>query len=177
MKGGKMKKSSIMLIVIAAVIMSGFLLSEEFTYVGAAKCKICHKTEKRGNQIKIWQETKHSQSFEYLKTEEALAAAKKRALEVHPTEATDCLKCHGPLHEKAPELKTEGVTCEVCHGPGSAYKSLKVMKDREEAVKKGLIVYGTPEARKKLCLTCHTSEEFDFAASWEKIKHPVPAQQ
>jgi hypothetical protein len=48
------------------------------------------------------------------------------------------------------------------------------MKSREESVKNGLIVYGTPEARKKLCLACHTSEEFDFEASWKKIKHPVP---
>lgn len=156
------------------VIISGFLLLPEFTYVGATKCKTCHKSDKRGNQIKLWQESKHSQSYEYLKTDRALDSAKKRALEIHPTEAADCLKCHGPLHEKAPELKTEGVTCEVCHGAGSGYKSLKIMKDREEASKNGLIVYGTPETRKKLCLTCHTSEEFDFETSWEKIKHPVP---
>ena len=169
-----MKKVSIILVLLFIAIISSFLLSQEFTYVGATKCKTCHKSEKRGNQIKVWQETKHSQSFEYLKTDQALESAKKRALEVHPTEAADCLKCHGPLHEKAPELKTEGVTCEVCHGAGSGYKSLKIMKNREEAAKNGLIVYGTPEARKKLCLTCHTSEEFDFEASWEKIKHPVP---
>ena len=169
-----MRKASVILALFFLAIIASFLFSEEFTYVGVAKCKTCHKSEKSGNQMKIWQETKHSQSFEYLKTDEALEAAKKRAIEVHPTEATDCLKCHGPLHEKAPELKTEGVTCEVCHGPGSGYKSLKIMKNRDEAEKNGLIVYGTPEAIKKLCLKCHTSEEFDFEASWEKIKHPVP---
>ena len=169
-----MKKVSIILVLFTIVLISSLLLSQEFTYVGASKCKTCHKSEKRGNQMKAWQETKHSQSFEYLKTDQAQESAKKRALEVHPTEAADCLKCHGPLHETAPELKTEGVTCEVCHGPGSSYKKLKIMKSREESVKNGLIVYDTPEARKKLCLTCHTNEEFDFEASWEKIKHPVP---
>jgi len=171
-----MKKLQVTLVLISFVTIFGFLFSQEFTYVGAAKCKTCHKSEKQGNQHTIWQETKHSQSFEYLKTEQALESAKKRALEVHPTEAADCLKCHGPLHDKAPELKTEGVTCEVCHGPGSGYKSLKIMKDKEEAVKNGLIVYGSPEARKKLCQKCHTSEEFDFESSWEKIKHPLPAE-
>lgn len=169
-----MKKVSIIFGVLSIAIIASFLFSEEFTYVGATKCKTCHKSEKRGNQMKVWQETKHSQSFEYLKTDQALESAKKRALEVHPTEAADCLKCHGPLHEKAPELKTEGVTCEVCHGPGSGYKKLKIMKSREQSVKLGLIVYDTPEAKKKLCLACHTNEDFDFEASWEKIKHPVP---
>jgi len=172
-----MKRISFFLVLLTIAVICSFLLSQEFTYVGAAKCKICHKSEKQGKQYLIWQENKHSQSYEYLKTEQALEAAKKRALEVHPTEATDCLKCHGPLHEKAPELKTEGVTCEVCHGPGSAYKKLSIMKNREEAVKNGLIVYGSPETRKKLCAQCHTSEEFDFEASWEKIKHPVPEKE
>ena len=173
-KGKRMKKASTILFLLSIIIISSFLLSQEFTYVGATKCKTCHKSEKRGNQMKVWQDTKHSQSFEYLKTDQALESAKKRALEVHPTEAADCLKCHGPLHEKAPDLKTEGVTCEVCHGPGSDYKKLKIMKNREVSVEKGLILYETPDARKNLCLTCHTSEEFDFEASWEKIKHPVP---
>jgi hypothetical protein len=172
-----MKRTPLLFICLSVAIIAGFLLSEEFTYVGANKCKMCHKSEKQGEQYLIWKESKHSQSYDYLKTEEALETAKKRALEVHPTEATDCLKCHGPLHEKAPELKTEGVTCEVCHGPGSAYNKLSIMKNREEAVKNGLILYGSPEARKKLCTQCHTSEEFDFEASWEKIKHPVPEKE
>lgn len=171
-----MRKVLIIIALFSIAIFFSFLRAQELTYVGAAKCKTCHKSEKRGNQYTIWQESKHSQSFEYLKTEQALESAKKRALEVHPTEAADCLKCHGPLHEKAPELKTEGVTCEVCHGPGSGYKSLNIMKNKEEAVKNGLLLYGTPEFRKKLCRKCHTSEEFDFEASWEKIKHPLPEE-
>ena len=88
-----MKKASIIVVLLCIAFISSFPLSQEFTYVGATKCKTCHKSEKRGNQMKVWQETKHSQSFEYLKTDEALEAAKKRAIEVHPTEATDCLKC------------------------------------------------------------------------------------
>jgi len=51
------------------------------------------------------------------------------------------------------------------------------MKNREESVKNGLIVYGSPDEIKKQCLTCHESahdKPFDFAAAWDKIKHPRP---
>jgi hypothetical protein len=98
----------------------------------------------------------------------------------NPTESPDCLKCHAPLFEKSPEIKEEGVTCEVCHGPGSAYKKLSVMKSREESAKNGLILYGSLDAIKKQCLTCHDmahEKPFDFEASWKKIKHPIPEKQ
>lgn len=32
------------------------LLSQEFTYISAGKCKICHKTEKQGRQFPLWEE-------------------------------------------------------------------------------------------------------------------------
>ena len=147
------------------------LFSQEFTYVGASKCKICHRTEKQGKQFPIWEESKHSKSYETLKSEKAIAQASDAP------DNPECLKCHAPLFEKAPELKEEGISCEVCHGPGSAYKKLSVMKSREESAKNGLIVYGSTEAIKKQCLTCHKDahdKPFDVKATWDKIKHPVP---
>ena len=90
-----------------------------------------------------------------------------------------CLKCHSPLAEKAAELAAEGVTCEVCHGPGSEYKKLSLMKNREDAVKNGLVVYADEAAIRAQCLTCHKDahdKPFDFAAAWVKIKHNVPKQ-
>lgn len=156
------------------------LASEEFTYVGAAKCKICHRTEKQGKQHPIWEESTHSKSFTALTSEQAIQTAKEAGLEKTPAESPKCLACHAPLFEKAAELKEEGVTCEVCHGPGSAYKKLSIMKDREEAVKNGLIVYGSPEAIRKQCLNCHENAHgiaFDFEARWEKIKHPRPEKE
>jgi hypothetical protein len=53
------------------------------------------------------------------------------------------------------------------------------MKDKATAVKSGLILYGSPEAIKAQCLKCHENPHgisFDFAAFWEKIKHPVPGK-
>nr|NIO48600.1 cytochrome C554 [Candidatus Aminicenantes bacterium] len=150
------------------------LLGQEFTYVGAGKCKICHKTEKQGRQFLLWEEKKHSKSFAALTTEEI------KAKFPDAPENPECLKCHAPLFEKAAEFKEEGVTCEVCHGPGSVYKKLSIMKNREEAVKNGLILYDSAEAIKKQCLTCHDmahEKPFDFEAAWEKVKHPIPEKQ
>jgi len=149
------------------------LLGEEFAYVGAQRCKTCHKSEKRGKQYLIWEGTRHSKSFEVLFSDSALEEAKKQKLEKPPSESPECLKCHGPLHEKAPKIKAEGVTCEICHGPGSTYKKIKIMENRDEALKNGLIIYDSVEAIKTKCLTCHQDETFDFESSWEKIKHAI----
>lgn len=149
------------------------MFSQDFIYVGAAKCKICHKTTKSGNQYGLWEERKHSKSFTALNTDEA------KALAADAPDNPKCLKCHSPLAEKAPELREEGVTCEVCHGPGSAYKKLSIMKDHAQAVANGLTEYGSPDAIKAHCLTCHENahdKPFDFAAAWEKVKHPKPEE-
>ena len=174
-----MKKILLILMIGISLIFTFSLFSQEFTYVGAGKCKICHKTEKQGKQFPLWEERKHSKSFAALCSSEAPARAKEMEVE-NPAESPDCLKCHSPLFEKAPEFKEEGVTCEVCHGPGSFYKKLKIMKSREESVKNGLILYESADAIKKQCLTCHDmahEKPFDFEAAWEKVKHPVPEKQ
>lgn len=150
------------------------LFAQDFTYVGAAKCQMCHKSEKQGQQYPMWQSMKHSKSFAALSTDEA------KALAADAPDNPECLKCHSPLAQKAPELKEEGVTCEVCHGPGSEYKKMSIMKDHAEAVKNGMTEYGSPEAIKAKCLSCHENahdKPFDFSAAWEKVKHPVPEKQ
>lgn len=160
----------------AAFIFFIFSFGQQFSYVGAGKCKICHQSEKQGRQFPIWSESKHSQSFVALASEKAQPIAQELGV-ANPQESPKCLKCHGPLAEKAAELKAEGVSCEVCHGPGSAYKTLSIMKNKEESAKNGLILYGSPEAIKNQCLTCHENvhkKPFDFDTNWEKIKHAVP---
>jgi len=169
-----MKKILLISIIGIFLISIISLFSQEFTYVGAGKCKICHKTEKQGKQFPLWEERKHSKSFAPLTTEEVKEKVPDAA------DNPECLKCHAPLFDKAAEFKEEGVTCEVCHGPGGTYKKLSIMKSREEAVKNGLIIYESAEAIKKQCLTCHDmahEKPFDFEAAWEKAKHPVPEKQ
>lgn len=166
-----MKKVIVILALAAACIFTAHLFAQEFTFAGAAKCKICHRTDAQGKQHPIWEESGHSKSFQQLTTDEA------KALKADAPDNPECLKCHSPLSAKAPELKEEGVTCEVCHGPGSDYKSMTVMKSLDDAVAKGLIAYASEDAIKKQCLTCHENahdKPFDFAAAWSKIAHKKP---
>lgn len=171
-------KRALVLLALSALVLAVALFGDDFTYVGAQKCMLCHKSETQGRQYVIWEGTKHSKSLEALTSPKAAEAAKAMGVE-KPAEDPRCLKCHAPLADKAPELKAEGVSCETCHGPGSAYRKLNVMKDKAEAVKNGLVLYGSPEAIKAQCLKCHENphgKSFDFASFWEKIKHPVPAK-
>ena len=163
---------------LALSILAGMAEAQEFTYVGAQKCAVCHKSEAQGRQFPVWEGTKHPKSFEALNSPKAAEAAKAMGVE-KPADDPRCLKCHAPLAAKAPELKAEGVSCETCHGPGSAYRKLNIMKDRAESAKNGLILYGSPEAIKAQCMTCHENPHgiaFDFASAWDKIKHPLPSK-
>ena len=160
----------------AGIFIASGTFGQEFVYVGAQRCKTCHRSEQRGKQYILWENSRHAKSYEVLFTDSAQEQAKKQNLEKHPSESPECLKCHGPLNETAPEIKAEGVTCEVCHGPGSGYKKISIMKNKEEAIKNGLIVYESAEDIKTKCRTCHQSETFDFDSSWEKIKHPIPGK-
>jgi hypothetical protein len=163
---------------LALVVLAGLVIAQEHTYVGAQKCQICHKSESQGRQYPIWEGTKHPKSFEALTSPKAADAAKAMGVD-KPAEDPKCLKCHAPLADKAPELKADGVSCEVCHGPVSDYKKLNIMKDKAEAVKNGLVLYGGPEAIKAQCLKCHENPHgvaFDFASAWDKIKHPIPGK-
>ncbi len=173
-----MKKASFILFFIIIIISVSTLFSQDFTYVGAAKCKMCHKSEKQGQQFPLWEAMKHSKSFATLSSDKAKEVAQEASVD-NPTESPNCLKCHAPLSEKAPELKEEGVGCETCHGSGSAYKKMSVMKDHAESVKNGMTEYESPDAIKKHCLKCHENAHettFDFDAAWDKIKHPRPKE-
>ena len=152
------------------------------SYVGVKSCVMCHKSEKQGQQKSIWENSKHSKAYETLLTEKADQIAKEKGFETKASETEDCLKCHSSGYNVDASLigknfKVEqGVQCETCHGPGSDYKSKKIMKDTELSVANGLMLYENPE---ELCITCHNADsptmvEFNFAESWEKIKHDVP---
>ena len=159
---------------------------EEFTLVGAKKCKMCHNKEATGQQYTVWSEGPHAGAFATLAGEKALAHAKE-AGSGNPQEDPKCLECHvtafpvmGDLENQKITLE-EGVSCESCHGPGSGYDSKKV----KTAVLAGDITgesVGLWTVEEKVCLTCHNEDnpfhtEFKYEERVKKVAHPVPAEK
>ncbi len=117
-----------------AVSLAPLARADGPTYVGAKKCKMCHKVE-----YNSWMNTHHAQA-----TELAKKGAEGR------TFGPECLKCHATNADES----LPGVQCEACHGPGSAYKKMSVMKDLEKAKANGLKLVG-----QATCDGCHTGED------------------
>lgn len=157
--------------------------SPYFKYVGIKSCaSICHKGDSKGNQYEIWQDTKHSQAFINLQTPEADQIAKDKGFTTAAAETPLCIKCHVLGKDIDPEElddtfdKTQGVQCETCHGPGSEYKKISIMKDKQQAIANGLIMHDNGA---EFCQTCHNSDSptfksFNYDESWAKIKHTDP---
>jgi|WetSurMetagenome_2_1015567.scaffolds.fasta_scaffold48246_3 hypothetical protein len=153
-----------------------------FKYVGVSKCQTCHKTDAQGKQFDIWQNSKHSQAWKTLQSEAADKIAKDKGFSTKAAETPQCIKCHVLGKDIVPDelsdtfVKEDGVQCESCHGPGSEYKSISVMKDKQKAIENGLNV---PSDKAQFCVNCHNPEspsykEFKFDEMWEKIKHYKP---
>ena len=150
------------------LFIGGSMNAQEFEYIGAAKCKTCHNKASVGAQYKQWLGTKHAKAMESLEGDEK----------------TDpkCIKCHstyGAVDENLiATLKiSEGVSCESCHAPGSGDKSNSIMKNKEKAMERGLIL-----PTKEGCITCHNEESphykgFDFDEYVKDIDHPRPPKE
>jgi nitrate/TMAO reductase-like tetraheme cytochrome c subunit len=117
-------------------------------YIGATKCKMCHKVE-----FESWQGLAHAKAFEQLDEGEQSDG--------------ECLNCHAT--GGAAELP--GVQCEACHGPGSDYKSMKIMKDQEASIAAGLVI--PDEATCKGCHegAPHEQKPFDYASAKTRGMH------
>jgi hypothetical protein len=178
------------MVAVAAVtyLLAGPAASEEkqHTYLGASKCKTCHKTEAQGLQFPIWEKTAHAKAFEALAGEAAMAVAKERGIE-DPQAAPECLKCHVTAHGVDKALlgekysAAEGVGCESCHGAGGDYTKMSVMKaiasGETEPASVGLVL-----PTEKVCVGCHNEESptfkgFEFDKMVAKIAHPIPEER
>jgi len=157
---------------------SSAMLAQNFKYIGAAKCKMCHNKAPKGEQYNIWMEGPHANAMKTLSTDAAKEIATAKGI-ADPTTDAACIKCHstmGHIDAKlAAGLKAEeGVSCESCHGPGSMYKGSSVMKKQDLAMQKGLIL-----PTEEVCKTCHNEESptykpFVYDEYVAKIAHPNP---
>jgi len=161
---------------------------EESQYIGAKKCKSCHKSEEGGNQYAKWEEMKHAQAFETLGSDEAKAIAKKLGIE-DAQKSDKCLKCHTtafgvPEEQIKKGFKPEGVQCEACHGPGADHMQARFAAAAAAgdeapaytAPPEGEIITDPGQAA---CLKCHNSEgptfeRFCYYESIAKIRHLNP---
>ncbi len=179
-----------------------FVFGQEFDYVGTGKCKMCHKSDKKGAQYKIWEKGSHAGAFETLKSEESAEIAEKQGIKGPAYEAAECLICHttgygkggyevkgdefwnyDPKDKKAKKAvkrmaSLQSVGCEACHGPGSGYKKKKTM----EGTFNGTIDFasvGLWAPDEGICVTCHnekspTHKTFNFDERVKEISHPYP---
>ncbi len=130
-----MKQRTILGIVgLAALLAVGATaFAQDHAYVGAEKCKMCHKV-----QYASWLETTHAKATESAK------ASTERAFE------DSCLKCHATNSDEA----LAGVQCEACHGAGADFRKMSIMKDKETAIANGLMI-----PTQATCDGCHTGED------------------
>jgi len=158
-----MKK--IVLLSVCLFLVFSFAFAGDFQYVGAKKCKMCHKGQKKGEVWEKWEKGPHAKAFETLKA---------KGEEANPK----CLECHVTAFNaggyKVGDAKAANyawVGCESCHGPGSKYKSMSVMKDKEKAKAAGLM-----EPSEVVCKKCHnekspTFKGFKFDEWAKKVDH------
>ena len=112
-------------------------------YVGAAKCKMCHKKAHA-----TWEGSKHAQAFSVLQGADA--------------EKPECVGCHttgypgsGPVAE---DMKN--VQCEACHGAGSDYR--KVMMKKKEYTTEKAVAAGLVLPNEATCTQCHNEKNPNF---------------
>ena len=86
------KVISLSVIVLLVLSMIAFA-QDKPEYVGASKCKTCHKAEKNGAQYPTWQSKKHAKAYESLKTDEAKKKAEVMGVK-DPLKDEKCLSCH-----------------------------------------------------------------------------------
>ncbi len=146
-------------------------------YVGVKVCSECHSGPESGHLFSRWRASKHAGAYASLWSPEARKIAELSGIPQEPRKAAACLGCHvagydAEAWEKEDTFHPEdGIQCESCHGPGSDYKGMKIMKDRDASVAAGLLL---PD--ESTCKSCHEGapheqKAFDYASSKEKGIH------
>lgn len=112
------------------------------------------------NEYYLWsREDRHAQAYKTLLTEESKTMG--RRLGITPHTDKQCLVCHSDYVPEAMRGKrfrlSDGVGCEACHGGSENWLVSHVEKGATHAdnLKAGLYPSDNPQARAKMCLTCH----------------------
>ena len=168
------------IITLLALFAGSGLMAQNFKYIGASKCKMCHLKPAKGEQYNIWLKGPHAGAMKTLSSDKSMEIAKSKGI-ADPTTDPACIKCHSTVGHIDAKLVagikiTDGVSCESCHGPGSMYKGASIMKNRELAMQKGMIL-----PTEEVCKSCQNEESptyvpFVYAEKAAKIAHPNPSK-
>jgi hypothetical protein len=140
---------------------------QEF-HLGAGSCaaQACHGgAEETRQEYKIWAtRDRHSRAYESLTGELGQRIGKR--LDLRPTEAPECLSCHGTtgVQTAATFDPADGVSCELCHGGAQKWlgphvtPSWKRLTPAAKAAR-GFRDLTTPAKRAAACVGCHVAEK------------------
>ena len=182
-----MKRNGLFAVIIATVFALSALLVAHAAggkFLGVNKCKMCHSSDKKGNQFAKWQKQLHATAFTTLTTAKAKEIGAKLGV-TDPSTDPKCLKCHvtGYGQPSDPGLDPKmGVQCESCHGAGETHMKARmagmgtVKPDVRSVVPAGEIV---PKPAAAVCQTCHNSQSptfksFNYDEMVKKIVHDDP---
>lgn len=160
------------------------VLVADHQFIGASRCKTCHRKEEDGNQFAKWEASKHAGAFATLASAKAKEIGAAKGIADPQTDA-QCLKCHVAGYNAPAAMlgekydKAEGVSCESCHGAGGDYYKKATM----EGIAAGTIPpasVGLVTPNQQTCTGCHNSESptfkgFNYDEYLAKIAHPNPA--
>lgn len=149
----------------------------EYEHLGPASCatSVCHGKVSRDetadvwlNEYRVWsRDDYHARAYNVLRSDESRAMADKLGLSNAHT-AKICLDCHAdnvPAEKRGEKFQiSDGVGCEACHGGAEKWIESHAEEGATHENNLALGMYPTekPEARAKLCLSCHvgTGEKF-----------------
>lgn len=164
-----------------ALLSGGTLMAQNFQYIGAPKCKMCHNKPDKGEQFAKWEAGPHAGAMKALATDAAKEIASAKGISDPATNAA-CTKCHSTFNSVDAGMvqsltADEGVSCESCHGPGSRYRSATIMKNLQLAQQNGMIL-----PTEEVCKKCHNSNSptfkgFNYSEYAAKIAHDDPTTE
>lgn len=121
------------------------------------------------NEYRVWlREDYHSRAYRTLQNAQSQAIAKKLDLP-SAVGAKICLDCHAdnvPAEKRGQRFQvSDGVGCEACHGGGGRWLESHAEEGTSHAdnLAKGMYPTEDPQARARLCLSCHLGTRDKFA--------------
>ncbi len=121
------------------------------------------------NEYRTWSnDDYHARAYTVLRSDESRRMAERLGLG-NPTTAKICLDCHAdnvPVERRGEKFQiSDGVGCEACHGGAERWIESHAEDGATHAdnLARGMYPTERPEARARLCLSCHVGTETKFA--------------